>query len=50
MLLIGTTLVLNIDKKVFIYLMHHFWHLVLAMERTDLLTPATIVLDKIFQL
>lgn len=50
MLLIGIPLVLNIDKKLFIYLIHNFCHLVLAMERTDLLTSATIFMDKILKL
>lgn len=49
-LLIGIPLVLNIDKKLFIYLMHNFCHLVLAIERTDLLTPTAIFMDKILQL
>lgn len=46
-LLIGIPLGLNIDKILFIYLMHNFCHLILAVERTDLLTPATIFMDKI---
>lgn len=50
LLLIVIPLILNIDKKLFIYLMHNFCHLDLAMERTDLLTPATIFMDKILQL
>lgn len=48
--LIGIPLVLNIDKKLLIYLVHNFCHLVLAMERADLLTPAAIFMDKILQL
>lgn len=51
MLLIGIPFVLNIDKKLFIYLMHNFCHLVLAMERTDLLlTSTTIFMAKILKL
>lgn len=49
-LLIGIPLVLNIDRKLFIHIMHNFCHLVLAMERTDLLSPAIIFMDKILQL
>lgn len=48
MLLIGIPLVLNIDKKLFIYLMNNY--LVLAMERADLLTSATIFMNKILKL
>lgn len=50
LLLIAIPLILNIDKKLFIYLMHNFCHLDLAMERTDILTSATIFMDKILRL
>lgn len=49
-LLIGIQLVLNIDKKSFTYLMDNFCHLVLAIERINLLTSTTIFMDKILKL